>query len=227
MTLDEIVEELREMGDPRAVKIWARMDMDTTNYLGVGLTKIKKLGKKIKKNHKLSEELWGTGIRDARLLSFTIADPKLFTKEEIVAKASELDFWDLTDNFCSFIVAKSPFGAELAEEWRHSDSEMVKRCAFISVSGLAKAKNKLDDSFFESYLGQIAEEIKTAQNWVKESMIIAAMSIGVRNENLYEKALKTTEAYGEIIVDYGETSCATPNAYNYLKSDRAKAKVSG
>lgn len=225
MKLDAVIEELKSMGDPRAIKVWAKLNMDTSGYLGVGLTKIKKLGKKIKKNHSLSEQLWNTGIRDARLLSFTIADAKELSKQQIIEKVKELDFWDLTDNFCSYLVAKSQFGAELAEEWRYSDTEMIKRCAFISVSGLAKSNSDLQNEFFESYLNQIGKEIKTSQNWVKESMIIATMSIGVRNANLYEKAVATSEKYGEIVVDYGDTSCITPNAYNYLRSERAKAKV--
>ncbi len=101
MTKQEVIEQLKEMGNPRAIKIWARMDMDTSNYLGVGLTKLKNLGKKIKKNHPLSVELWNSGIRDAMLLSFFLADPKEFTPEIINKYIKRIDFWDMSDNFAA------------------------------------------------------------------------------------------------------------------------------
>lgn len=225
MTKDEIISQLKEMGDPRALKIWGKMNMDTSNYLGVGLTKIKKLAKRIKKNHSLSEELWDTGIRDARLLSFAIADPQMLSKANLLEKVKELDFWDLTDNFCSFLVAKSDYGAELADEWRYSDVEMIKRSAFISVAGLAKTKNSLTDDYFDSYLAQIKKEIRSDKNWVKEGMIYALMGIGTRNENLNKAAIAVSEAVGKIIVDYGETSCVTPDPLKYLTGDKIKAKI--
>jgi len=225
MTKDEIISQLKEMGDPRAIKIWEKMNMDTSNYLGVGLTKIKKFAKKIKKNHVLSEELWETGIRDARLLSFAIADPQQLSKANLSTKVKELDFWDLTDNFCSFLVAKSNYGAELADQWRYSNVEMIKRSAFVTVAGLAKTKTNLTDDYFDSYLAQIKKEIRSDKNWVKEGMIYALMGIGARNENLNKAAIAVCEAVGKIVVDYGETSCVTPDPLKYLIGERVKAKI--
>ena len=42
---DEVIGRLEEMGDERARKVWARVGMETKNYFGVNLTKLKKFSR--------------------------------------------------------------------------------------------------------------------------------------------------------------------------------------
>lgn len=216
MTKDEIIKELEIMGDPRAVKVWARVGMDTSGYLGVGLTKLKKFAKKTGKNHELANELWNCGIRDAKLLSVFIDEPGKVTPEIIEQRVNELDFWDLSDNFCSYIVVKNKDATFFCERWRYIDSELIKRCSFVTVAGLAKSKQKIENTFFKDYLDQIEKEIKTDKNYTKEGMLIAVIAIGKRNESLKQEAVSCAEKFGKIDIDYGESSCKAPDPYAIL-----------
>ena len=46
---------------------------------------------------------------------------------------------------------------------------------------------------------------------MKEMMAYALMTIGIRSKDLHQKSLKIAREVGDIHVDYGDTSCQSPN----------------
>ena len=54
----------------------------------------------------------------------------------------------------------------------------------------------------------------------KEAMNSALIAIGIRNEDLERQAIEITSEIGKIEVDHGATSCKTPDAESYIKSER-------
>jgi hypothetical protein len=49
-------------------------------------------------------------------------------------------------------------------------------------------------------------------------MAYALMSIGARDPKLYAKALEIAKKAGEIKVDYGDTSCQSPDPLKFLEN---------
>jgi hypothetical protein len=92
----------------------------------------------------------------------------------------------------------------------------------MTVVGLAKADNDLPDSFFEPYLTKIEKEIAGETNWVREAMNYVLIYVGSRSKGLSKLALKTAEKIGKVEIDYGESSCQTPDAVAYIKKAQAK-----
>jgi len=118
MNSKQIIDELKKLSAESARETWRKMGMDTTNLLGVELTKLKALAKKVGRNHELAVELWNTGIHDARILAALIEEPKKFSPEQAEAWIGESDFWDLSDQLCIQTVAKTDFAEEKMKEHR-------------------------------------------------------------------------------------------------------------
>ncbi|WP_217452077.1 DNA alkylation repair protein [Mucilaginibacter humi] len=55
----------------------ARFGIANEKALGVKIPEVRALSKLIKKDHELAQQLWDTGIHEARILATLIADPKL------------------------------------------------------------------------------------------------------------------------------------------------------
>ncbi|WP_139488834.1 DNA alkylation repair protein [Brevibacillus dissolubilis] len=224
--LSQVLDHMREFSDPRAVAIWAKVGMPTDTYIGVSLTNLKTIAKTIKKNHDLALTLWQTGIHDARLLATMIEEPKQVTLDQIIHQSDDFDFWDLADKYCKNVIGKTTMSSHFIDLWKDSDIEMKKRSAYILLSGYAgQKKTGIDDSYFESFLRVIQDSITTEKNWVKEAMIYALIGIGSRNPHLHEQALSVARHVGTIEVDYGDTSCQTPDPIKILTSDRTKKKL--
>src|SRR5690606_23333450 len=67
-TAGELMAELADLADPRILAVNERHGDDHA----VNLTKLRAVAKRVKKNHPLAVELWGTGDSAARLLALLI-----------------------------------------------------------------------------------------------------------------------------------------------------------
>ncbi len=220
MDLDTTLLTLKELSDPRAIKVWARLNMPVESYLGVGLTKLRALAKKIRRDHDLALALWDTGIHDARLLATMIADPKRITKEDVLRHAADFDFWDLSDNYCRSIIAATPLRRAFIMEWMDAKDEYLQRSAYILLAAHARADTEEKDSWFDKHVTRIEKTVQKQRNWVKEGMILALIAIGARNPILRERVLAAAEKTGRIDVDYGQSSCTAPDVVTALTSSR-------
>lgn len=219
MEYKEIINELRNLGDPRAVRVWERLGMETKSYLGVNLTKLKDLSKVVGKDHDTALKLWNSGIHDAMVLATLVEEPKTVTEEQIDAWVLDIDFIDLCDKFCSNIVVKTPYAYKKMKRWIRSEEEFVRRAGFILLTLVAKKDEWLDDNDYLGYLEMIERSIHSERNWVKEAMNYALIAVGSRNKFLNDAARRIAKEIGNIDIDYGDSSCKAPDAREKL-SDR-------
>ena len=217
MTFDELISELTSMADPRALASWQRLNLQSKDrYLGTGMTRVKDRAKKISKDHRLAMQCWRSDVYDAKMMACFIDEPKKISPEEADEVIHSIDIWGLGDQYVKSQVMKTPFRIEKAEQWANEKGEFVRRAGYQLVQMLAKEDKTLPDSWFESFLRHI-ENLQQEANFVKEMMAYAVMSIGSRNQNLHAKALKIALAAGGIKVDYGDTSCQSPNPLSFLQ----------
>jgi 3-methyladenine DNA glycosylase AlkD len=225
MDYTEVMKELNNLVDPRYQNSKSQLNDDSGDMMGIGVTKLKKLAKKIKKNHELALQLWDTPLFECKLLSVFIEDPKQVTKEQIESQIPNSRGFMLADYFSEFVIVKTKFADELIEKWTQSAEDPIKKAGFALLYCKAKADKKAPDEFFMPYLEQIEKEIQSAENWVKESMNYAICHIGSRSKELNEYCLGLAARIGEVEIDYGTTSCVTVDATNWLKSDRIQKKL--
>lgn len=218
MDLKELKEVLITMADPRALASWQRLNIQSKDrYLGTGMSKLKDRAKKIAKDHSLAMQCWRTNIYDAKMMACFIDEPNKISPEEADEVIQSIDVWGLGDQYVRNLVVKTPFKIAKAEQWANDKREFVRRAGYQLIQLLAREDETLPDSWFESYLRHI-ENLQAEANFVKEMMAYALMSIGSRNPTLHSKAFATAIAAGNINVDYGDTSCKSPNPFEFLKA---------
>ena len=172
---------LRSLRNPEAVEGMARYGINPGQNLGVSVTMLRRIGKEIGKDHDLALELWGTGIRDARLLATLVAEQGKVTRELAEKWGKDFDSWDVCDGCCNALLGKTDFAYQQALEWSHREEEFVKRAGFALMATLAVQDKKASDVTFEPFLEAIIRESDDDRNYVKKAVNWALRSIGKRN----------------------------------------------
>ena len=215
MTMQEVLQELESLGTAQNRKVYRRHGA-CENLYGVSFANLRKMGKRLKVNHALAQQLWSTGNHEAQLLASMIADPATVEESLVDTWATQLVDRTVTGEFSDF-VSKTPFFQAKMEAWNDSDDEWIGRAGWNLLALLAMNDKELPDSYFENYLGIIERDIHTRKNMVRDAMNAALIAIGIRNSALEKKALAIAKKIGKVEVDHGETSCKTPDAAAYIR----------
>jgi len=193
MKLEEIIQKLKALSDPEAVRGMARFGINPENTLGVSIPNLRKIAKESGKDHNLARQLWASGIHEARILASMVDDPKLVSEEQIEEWVNDFDSWDVCDGCCSNLFEKTGFAYDKAIEWSSRDSEFVKRAGFVMMARLAVSDKKADDTRFELFLPIIIRESVDHRNYVKKAVNWALRQIGKRSHYLNQKAVETAK----------------------------------
>jgi len=220
MTKTQIMQRLEASGSDQTRKIFARHGVQSDFY-GASHGELVKLKRAIKVDHALAEELWATGIFDARYLATMIADPAAMTSKRLNAWVRDLDCYPLTDGFAALAVQCRAAGSCM-KRWTVAKGEWVGQAGWWLLSNFARNADRYPDSFFEEYLDAIESRIHGSKNRVRHSMNGALISIGIRNPQLRQKALAAARRIGKVEVDHGKTSCKTPEAVAAIQKEWRK-----
>jgi 3-methyladenine DNA glycosylase AlkD len=192
MTSD-ILDKLKALSDPKAVEGMARFGINPENTYGVSIPNLRKIARETGKNHALAQELWASGIHEARILASMIDDPRMATEEQLEIWVKDFDSWDVCDQCCINLFDKTGFAYRKAVEWSERDEEFVKRAGFVLMARLAVCDKKAANNQFEVFLPIIRREASDNRNYVKKAVNWALRQIGKRNTDLNRKAIETAE----------------------------------
>lgn len=195
MTANEVVEKLRSLGNPANVAGMERFGIVTGESFGISAPVLKEFAREVKKQtadrHVLAQELWETGIYDARAIAFLIDDPKLVTEKQMDAWAKGFDNWTTVDGTCGYLFCRTPFAYEKAVEWAGKKPEFIKRAGFSLMAYLAVHDKKADDSKLAAFLPLIEKCSDDDRNFVKKAVNWALRQLGKRSLNLNKLAIET------------------------------------
>ena len=127
MRYNQILQQLKSMSNPRAVAGMARFGINPKNTYGVSIPNLRTMAKEIGKNHPLAQQLWRSGIHEARILAGMIDDPPLVTEEQMERWVKDFDSWDVCDQACINLLWKMPFAYGKAKAWTLLEPEYEKR----------------------------------------------------------------------------------------------------
>lgn len=218
MTYKEVIELLATNKNQRGIDNWDRTGFKGLKSWGIGLTQIRKLAKKVERNHNLAFELWKSDYFDARQMACLIEEYKKVTEAQIDLQVKSINFWLLSHTYIGDLVAKTQYAQKKADQWIAEQDNLLLRCGFLLLYWLAKDNKKLPDSYFEAYFYQI-KNLQQEENFVKDAMNNALLSIGKRNKSLHGQALDIASANGTVNVDYGDNSCQAVDVVKHLTSD--------
>ena len=171
----------------------ARFGINADRALGVSMTAMRPIEKRLRRNHALAGDLWATGIHEARILAALIDDPKAVTPAQMDAWVAEFDSWDLCDQACMKLFARTPYVADKVRQWAEEDREFVRRAAFALVAGYAVAAKKATDEELLAFLPIIERHAGDSRNFVRKAVNWALRQIGKRSPGLHAPALALAE----------------------------------
>jgi 3-methyladenine DNA glycosylase AlkD len=229
MTQRQVIALLDENRNERGMANWQKLGNPELKSFGIGLTQLRKLAKKVGRDHDLALELWNSNVYDAKVIGALIDEPKKITRPQAETQVEEVGHWMLAHVYCSCdaTLAKSPIARELAVDWTDSKDDLRRRCGYLLLYELAKntKDEALSDDFFEGYVDRIRKSIQNEENFVKDAMNNSLLSIGKRNARLNKLAIAAAKAIGPIEVDYGDNSCRPMDVLKHLNSDLVQKKL--
>lgn len=228
MNFEQVMHELEEMGSEQTRKTYKRHGFKEPMY-GVKIGDLKKLAKKIKKDHELGLELYRTGNYDAKYLAQYIVEPKKMSKEILDEWVNAADGYSLSEYAVSAVAAESPFALECIRDWikcTGDNSEAVKAAGYSTYSYYISMipNEQLDLDEISSLIKEIGTKIHSEQNRVRYTMNGFVISVGTYIPELLDQAIATAEAIGKVSVDMGDTSCKVPLAKEYIQKVHASDK---
>lgn len=231
MTVSEVLDLLNAERDERGMKSWQKLGPGTAGLKshGIGLTRLRKLAKRIGRDRELALALWKTDIYDARVIALLIDDPAQITPDQAEKQVEELAAGMLAHVFasCDATLAKTPFVVELAEKWVRSDDPVRRDCGYGLLYEASKFSGRKapSDAVFLAHVAHIADTIDAEPERVRLSMATALMGIGKRSAALNKAALKVARAVGPIEFTSVSGDCEPFDVAKHLETDRLKEKL--
>jgi 3-methyladenine DNA glycosylase AlkD len=222
-TCETVVENLRSLGDAKAVAGVARFGICVPNVLGVSAPNLRRLAKEIGTDHALAGRLWRTGIHDARILAALIDDPARVTVSQMERWAKDFNSWAVCDAACCCLFDKTSHAWDKAVEWTAREPEYIKRAGFVLMAALAIHDKKAPDERFEVFFPLLVAHATDERNFVKKAVDWALRQIGKRNQRLNRLGVQTARELRNS--DSRPARWIASDALRELTSDAVQARL--
>jgi 3-methyladenine DNA glycosylase AlkD len=227
MTASEILKQLRSKGRPENVGGMKRFGIATAKAYGVPTPDLKKLAREVRNKaadrHSLAQELWDTGVYDARAVAFLIDDPQLVTRKQMNAWARDFDNWATVDGTCCYLFCRTPLAYEMTAKWTAAKQEFVKRAGFSLMAYLAVHDKKAANGKLAAFLPVIERHSDDDRNYVRKSVNWALRQIGKRNAELNKLAIEAAERIRD--QRSGSARWIAADALRELRSEKVQSRL--
>jgi len=198
MNVEEIIKELKKNSNPIDREGMARFGINPKFALGVRIPVMRKIAKKIGKNHSLALQLWQTKIHEARILASMIDEVEKVTEKQVDSWVKEFNSWDLCDQCCMNLFDKLPFAFEKAIKLTKQEREFERRAGFALMACLAWHCKTASNQQFLPFFPVIKKHATDERNFVKKSVNWALRQIGKRNKSLNKTAQQVAKEIAKI-----------------------------
>ena len=192
-----VVKRLESLSTAQEIKgrTWSifKYALDATSAYGVSIPNLRKIAREIGKDHEFAQRLWTANIRETRILATLVDEPDKVTNEQMEKWASDFYYWEICDQCCMNLFAKTRFAYDKSFEWTARKEEYVKRAGFVLIARFAIGRNKANDKQLEAFIHVIKREAADRRDFVKRAISSAIRKIGKRSYNLNRKAIAAAE----------------------------------
>ena len=193
MDAASIIRKLRAAANPANVEGMARFGIRSTTALGVGMPLLRAIARETGKNHELAQELWSSGILEARILAAFIDEPRRVTARQMDRWARDFENWADCDGVCLHLFVRTPLAHQKVASWCRRRAEFVKRAGFTLLACLTVHDKAAPDEYFIAALPLIEAGATDERNFVKKAVNWALRQIGKRNARLNAEAIRCAE----------------------------------
>jgi 3-methyladenine DNA glycosylase AlkD len=215
--------ELKELADPKVRAKLAYFGVNVPKAYGISAPVLHAFARHIGRDQSLAEELWSSGVHEARILAALIAESEKITAAQMERWVRDFDSWDVVDTACCYLYAQAKPAWDKIYEWSGRSAEFEKRAAFSLAAYLAYKDKTTDDARFERFLSVIERESHDERNFVRKAVNWALRNIGKRNLLLNAAAIRAAERIRQ--QDSRASRWIAADALRELKSEPVQARL--
>lgn len=226
MTAAEILEQLEGLGLATYRKVIANHGVREP-FFGVKIEELKKYQKRIKKDYRLSLDLFATGNYDAQYLAGLIADEKQMTREDLRNWLATANCSAICASAVAWVAAESSHGHELAIEWIESEDETTAQTGWNTLSSVLSIRDdaQLDMTELAGLLDRVERTLHQQPNRVRYAMNGFVIALGCYVQALTDAAIAAGERIGPVSVDMGNTACVVPASPAYIRKVQTRGTI--
>lgn len=192
-TKEAVLPELKQVADPKVRLKLAYFGVNVPKAYGITTPVLHAFARHIGRDQELAEQLWSSGIHEARILATLIGEPEKITSAEMERWVRDFDSWDVVDSACCYLYAFAKPAWDKIHEWSTRRPEFEKRAAFSLAAYLSYKHKEAEDARFERFLSVIEREAHDERNFVRKAVNWALRNIGKRNLRLNKLAIRSAE----------------------------------
>lgn len=220
-----ILDEIKALGSDSYKRILFNHGVKEPCF-GVKIADLKKIQKRIKKDHPLALVLYETGNYDAMYLAGLIADDARMSKKDL-QRWAEKACAPLAGATVPWVAAGSPHAHELALEWIESKNDLVAVAGWTTLSCLVALKDdtELDLAELKRLLQRVSKTIHQAPDLVRYQMNAFVIAVGCHVSSLTDLALQVGAKIGPVTADLGDNACQVPFAPDYIRKVQQRGTI--
>ena len=222
-TKAEVLNELKKHADPKARAQLAYFGVNVSKAYGISAPVLHAFARHIGKDQSLAEELWSSGIHDARILAPLIGESEKITSAQMERWVRDFNSWDVVDTVCCYLYAAAKPAWNKIYEWSNRSAEFEKRAAFSLAAYLSYKDKSATDAKFKRFLHVIEREAYDERNFVRKAVNWALRNIGKRNLPLNAAAIRSAERIRE--QDSRTARWVAADALRELKSEAVQTRL--
>src|SRR5713226_5488084 len=165
-----ILREMNRLANPKVRAKMAYFGVNVPKAHGISAPVLHALARRIGKNHELAEQLWSSGIHEARILATLIGESGKVTSAQMERWVREFDSWDVVDAACCYLYAHAAPAWTKINTWSRRREEFEKRAAFSLAAYLSYKDKTTPDARFERFLRVIEREAHDERNFVRKAV---------------------------------------------------------
>ena len=228
-TAAEIVRQIKALSSPAfKTQMQKRFGINTQLAVGTPVTALRKLAKTLAQpDPTLADELWTSGIHEARILASMLADPTRIAREQLNAWVKDLNSWDICDACALNLFSKVKNPLNLAERWMRKEEEFIRRAGFAMLAVLAMPRAKTTDKDLIKMLPFVKNHAADPRPMVFKAVNWALRNIGKKNPRLTPHAVLCAREILDLYPDNRNAVWVAKNALCELNSPKIKKMIAG
>lgn len=224
MSAADVVNELSKLGS-EAYRSVLRRHGAKDPLFGVKISELKKIQKRLKRDHQIALELYATGIYDAMYLAGLIVDDHQMNKSDLQRWVDQAYCTAISESTVAWVAAESEHGWAMALKWIESTKPVVAAAGWATLSGVVAltADEHLDIKALQQLLQRVEKTGAKQPDCVRSAMNRFVIALGSYVKALNSEALQAAKRMGTITIDVGDIACKVPSAVEHIN----KAKLRG
>lgn len=188
-----VLHELKGLADPNVKAKMAYFGVNVPKVHGISAPALHKFARHIGRSQNLAEQLWKTGIHEARILATLIGEPEKVTSTQMERWVRGFNSWDVVDAACCYLYAHAEPAWDKVAAWSSRGPEFEKRAAFSLLAYLSYKDKVAPNKRFRRALSLIEREAHDERNFVRKAVNWALRNVGKRNPTLNREAIAAAE----------------------------------